>query len=59
WRCRDCLGTPAYCSGCIRASHSHLPFHRVEKWMNTHYRPAWLSELGICVHLGHGGHRCP
>ncbi|TFY54157.1 hypothetical protein EVG20_g9824 [Dentipellis fragilis] len=59
WRCESCFGQPAYCDDCTRQSHLHLPFHRVKNWTGTHFRPAWLSELGVCIQLGHEGHRCP
>ncbi len=43
WRCSDCFGRQPHCTGCFRASHCHLPFHRVEHWTGDHYENAWLS----------------
>src|SRR5216684_6275526 len=55
WRCSDCFGQQPHCTGCFRASHCHLPFHRVEHWTGDHYENAWLSQAGIMLHLGHQG----
>ena len=30
YRCKDCFGDAMYCSGCIVASHRHLPLHRIQ-----------------------------
>lgn len=59
WRCRDCLGEPAYCDQCCAKEHHQLPFHRVEAWKGTHYSPAWLWQAGVCIFLGHRGLPCP
>ncbi|KAA1478925.1 hypothetical protein DENSPDRAFT_742297, partial [Dentipellis sp. KUC8613] len=59
WRCESCFGRPMYCDSCAREAHHYQPFHRMKLWTGTHFRPAWLSELGVCVHLGHQGRRCP
>ncbi|KAA1479544.1 hypothetical protein DENSPDRAFT_743719, partial [Dentipellis sp. KUC8613] len=59
WRCESCFGWPMYCDNCAREAHHYHPFHRMKLWTGTHFRPAWLSELGVCVHLGHQGRRCP
>ncbi|THH05826.1 hypothetical protein EW146_g9795 [Bondarzewia mesenterica] len=35
------------------------PFHRVEQWMGSYFAPTWLRQVGIVLHLGHGGEPCP
>lgn len=58
-RCRDCLGNPVFCSRCCQSLHEDHPFHRIEIWSGTHFSPAWLWQIGLGIHLGHGGKRCP
>jgi hypothetical protein len=36
-----------------------LPFHRVERWTGAYFTPAWLIDVGVKLHLGHGGSECP
>lgn len=53
WRCRDCvLGTPM-CRSCIRLSHRENPFHRVQQWNGSYFRPASLSEVGTYLLIPH------
>lgn len=59
WRCKNCFGTPSYCTRCCHETHQKLPFHRVERWTGTYYTPAWLVDVGIKINLGHGGLECP
>lgn len=59
WRCLDCYGQRDMCTDCIRQSHTNHPFHRVEAWVNDTYQPAWLSQAGVRIYLGHGGDPCP
>lgn len=59
WRCVDCFTGPAYCTECCRKLHSRDPFHRIERWTGTYYEPSWLWKVGLVLHLGHGGGRCP
>lgn len=59
WKCMDCIGHPLQCKACCHDSHALLPFHRVEKWTGQFFRPAWLQEVGIIIHLGHNGLPCP
>ena len=59
WKCLDCMGRPVECIGCCQTTHNRLPFHRVEKWTGRYFRPAWLREVGVEIHLGHGGAPCP
>lgn len=55
----DCLGNPVQCADCCQGSHSRLPFHRVEEWTGEFFKPAWLRDVGVEIHLGHGGSPCP
>jgi hypothetical protein len=59
WRCLECIGGAYECSGCFRERHNSLPFHRVENWTGTHFKPAWLCQVGVEIHLGHLGNPCP
>lgn len=59
WRCLRCIGKPVFCIGCCRETHQRLPFHRVEQWTGTHWASSWLIGVGVEVHLGHHGARCP
>jgi hypothetical protein len=53
WRCRDCvLGTPM-CRTCMRRRHTEDPFHRIERWNGSYYRPADLSEVGTYLLIRH------
>ncbi|KAI1783483.1 hypothetical protein LXA43DRAFT_903485, partial [Ganoderma leucocontextum] len=58
WRCVTCQGSPTFCYACCRDTHAKLPLHRVEFWEGTFYRPAWLRQVGVQVHCGHGGQPC-
>ncbi|KAH9908831.1 uncharacterized protein BXZ73DRAFT_59605, partial [Epithele typhae] len=61
FRCLGCSGRPTYCSSCLRNTHAIDPFHRIEAWVESMscYRPAWLQEVGLQIHCGHGGEACP
>ena len=59
WRCLECIGGAYECSGCFRDRHKYLPFHRVENWTGTHFKQAWLCQVGVEIHLGHHGNPCP
>ena len=53
WRCKDCsLGT-SMCRACMRTSHRHNPFHRIERWTGKFYRPAELWEVGAYLLVQH------
>jgi hypothetical protein len=58
WKCTTCFGNPIYCQKCCADVHQRQPFHRVERWMGTYFAPAWLIEIGVKLHLGHGGLKC-
>lgn len=59
WRCKDCFGRPQLCGPCCRTIHQSAPFHRIEVWSDTFYQDAWLLDVGMVLHLGHGGSPCP
>uniref|UniRef100_A0A5K1K6H8 Cell surface hydrophobicity-associated protein n=1 Tax=Ganoderma boninense TaxID=34458 RepID=A0A5K1K6H8_9APHY len=59
WRCLSCNARPTFCMRCCRESHIAHPLHRIEFWGGDHYRTAWLRQVGVQVHCGHGGNACP
>ncbi|TEB28142.1 hypothetical protein FA13DRAFT_1794138 [Coprinellus micaceus] len=60
YRCQDCFdGLQFCCSGCARAMHLNAPFHRLQKWSESHLVRASTRDLGITFQLGHdGGSHC-
>ena len=58
WRCSDCFPVLILCRECCWRSHQGLPFHRVQKWVRSHFVPLWLREVGVCLQLGHSGEPC-
>jgi hypothetical protein len=59
WRCQDCTSRRHLCSSCMRDRHGSNPFHRISFWTGTHYKDAWLRDVGLCIYLGHDGEPCP
>ncbi|TDL14398.1 hypothetical protein BD410DRAFT_734138 [Rickenella mellea] len=58
-RCRDCFTDRLLCESCTVKAHSRLPFHRLERWCNSHYERATLKGLGLQLQLGHcDGEEC-
>lgn len=53
WRCRDCTLAIPLCRGCMRTTHLHIPLHRIEYWVGTHFRAATLREVGCYLMVGH------
>ncbi|KII83090.1 hypothetical protein PLICRDRAFT_119855, partial [Plicaturopsis crispa FD-325 SS-3] len=47
YKCLDCMGRKFTCSPCCRSAHRHMPFHRIERWNDLYYEPAWLTE--VCI----------
>lgn len=47
-----------YCEDCLQLTHRRMPLHRVEKWADGFFEPAWLREVGVRMHLGHDGEPC-
>ncbi|KAI6008480.1 hypothetical protein EDC04DRAFT_2907147 [Pisolithus marmoratus] len=58
-QCMSCTGVHAWCGPCAVKAHRNLPFHKVQGWNGTHYKPTSLMELGFLWHIGHGGDPCP
>ena len=53
WRCRDCTFAKVLCRSCMRQSHFDNPFHRIECWTGSFFRPAGLWEVGVFLSLNH------
>ena len=58
-RCLDCLGSPTLCRRCCLNAHQYNPYHKIEVWNGKCYVPSDLHNIGLLLHLGHGGDRCP
>jgi len=44
----------------VAAPHTaKTPFHRIERWTGIFYEQSWLWKVGLVIHLGHNGDRCP
>ncbi|RPD55728.1 hypothetical protein L227DRAFT_509623, partial [Lentinus tigrinus ALCF2SS1-6] len=59
WRCLDCSGSPSFCMRCCAETHRNSPLHRVQFWNGQYFQQAWLRQVGVQVHCGHEGSRCP
>ncbi|EJD33802.1 hypothetical protein AURDEDRAFT_76690 [Auricularia subglabra TFB-10046 SS5] len=59
YRCRDCMVFEPCCQDCLKATHAHLPFHRLEEWTGSCFTRCSLYSLGFELCLGHNGSRCP
>jgi hypothetical protein len=53
WRCKDCVLATPKCRSCIRNIHRENPFHRIERWNGSYYRPAELREVGAYLLVRH------
>ena len=53
WRCKECVGCNPLCRKCMRQTHFAHPFHRIEFWTGSHFRPASLWEVGVYLMLPH------
>ena len=53
WRCRDCVLATPMCRSCIRFNHRENPFHRIERWNGSFFRPADLREVGTYLLVQH------
>ncbi|KDQ64024.1 hypothetical protein JAAARDRAFT_118810, partial [Jaapia argillacea MUCL 33604] len=58
-QCLQCFGHLLFCTECCRDAHMSHPFHWVEIWKDDHFSTSWLWQVGVCIHLGHGGGQCP
>ncbi|KDQ49421.1 hypothetical protein JAAARDRAFT_83368, partial [Jaapia argillacea MUCL 33604] len=59
WRCLRCLSQPILYTGCCKDAHMENPLHRVEQWTGDFFAPSWLWQVGVQLHIGHGGRCCP
>ncbi|KAI0764426.1 hypothetical protein BC629DRAFT_1293606, partial [Irpex lacteus] len=59
FRCLDCYGTRLLCQSCIVEEHKHHSLHSIQRWNGLYFERASLRSLGLSVHLGHHGKRCP
>jgi CxC2 like cysteine cluster associated with KDZ transposases len=56
----DCsLAGQGQCCKCSTKVHLENPLHRIKKWNGRHFEDADPGELGLTIHLGHGGDLCP
>jgi hypothetical protein len=53
WRCKDCTFSSPMCRSCMRHSHRDNPFHRIEHWNGSYFRPAELWEVGTYLLVRH------
>jgi hypothetical protein len=53
WRCKDCVLGTTMCRACMRNAHRENPFHRIEQWNGTYFRPAELWEVGTYLLVRH------
>lgn len=53
WRCRDCVFGPLLCRGCFRLAHKADPLHRIERWTGSHFRMAFMWEVGGYILVRH------
>lgn len=58
WRCKECFVPELLCRGCMRESHNALPYHRIECWSGTCFRPGALWEVGLHLTVPHMGNMC-
>ncbi|KAF6753731.1 hypothetical protein DFP72DRAFT_813809 [Ephemerocybe angulata] len=61
YRCMSCDNIGLLCGDCMKNSHMHLPFHRIQKRWNGHFfLKVPLKSLGLRIQLGHPrGALCP
>ncbi|TDL16254.1 hypothetical protein BD410DRAFT_731572 [Rickenella mellea] len=52
-RCHDCFTDRLICDKCTVHAHNRLPFHRLERWTDSHFKHVSLKELGLRLQLGH------
>ncbi|KZV98477.1 hypothetical protein EXIGLDRAFT_606932 [Exidia glandulosa HHB12029] len=59
WRCIDCTDNAVCCASCLKERHQRTPFHKVQRWNGQFFARQALCDVGVTVHLGHDGDRCP
>jgi len=58
-RCIECFGSPLLCNSCCIKTHIANPYHKIEAWNGRCFMPSDLHDIGMTLHLGHGGAPCP
>ncbi|KAG2095153.1 hypothetical protein BD769DRAFT_1655416 [Suillus cothurnatus] len=58
YQCRDCFGTALYCKGCMLARHQESPLHRLQHWVDGHFKNTNLKALGLRIQLAHRVGKC-
>ncbi|KAJ7105659.1 hypothetical protein C8R44DRAFT_886590 [Mycena epipterygia] len=58
FRCISCSRCVMLCRDCIVVAHRRTPDHIAEEWTGDFFSRVTLTELGVRVHLGHGGGAC-
>ncbi|KAG1790947.1 uncharacterized protein HD556DRAFT_1445722 [Suillus plorans] len=53
YRCQDCFGVALYCKACTVARHKENPLHRIQHWVDGHFKCTSLKDLGLRIQLGH------
>ncbi|KAG8712927.1 hypothetical protein FRC09_019313 [Ceratobasidium sp. 395] len=59
YKCRTCLVSSPSCGQCLADRHRQSPTHCIERFNDQFWETASLAELGLVLHLGHGGEPCP
>ncbi|KAF6758079.1 hypothetical protein DFP72DRAFT_989163 [Ephemerocybe angulata] len=56
----SCDNIGLLCGDCMKSSHLHLPFHRIQRWNGHFFLKVPLKSLGLRIQLGHArGALCP
>ncbi|KAI0716933.1 hypothetical protein C8Q76DRAFT_616443 [Earliella scabrosa] len=53
FRCLDCSPAPLCCDDCLCRRHTHLPYHRVQRWTGRTFEASSLHDAGLSIQLGH------
>ena len=59
FRCRDCPVFQPVCDKCLLEAHAYEPYHWGEVWVGRCFRKFDMVDIGMEVHLGHDGQKCP
>ncbi|TFK81877.1 hypothetical protein K466DRAFT_578390 [Polyporus arcularius HHB13444] len=59
YRCVECDCSAPRCKTCMCDAHQHAWFHYIEAWTGEYFKRYDLVSLGLVIHLGHRGQRCP
>ncbi len=58
YHCQECFNALALCLNCIILCHQLYPLHWIQIWTGTYFDMYALYNLGLKMHLGHGGLPC-